>query len=62
MQTKFGLKRMTMSKGSDKTFTELHEGYIKKCKVNNLSEYTINFYKVSVRTFGKFVDIDYSGS
>lgn len=58
MQTKSGLKRMTMSKGSDKTFTELHEAYIKKCKVNNLSEYTVNFYKVSVRTFGKFVDID----
>jgi len=58
MQSKSGLKRMTMSKGSDKTFTELHEAYIKKCKVNNLSEYTINFYKVSVRMFGKFVDID----
>lgn len=47
-----------MTKVSDMTYADLHEAYIKKCKVNNLSEYTINFYKVSLRTFGKFVDID----
>lgn len=58
MQSKNGLKRKILNKASDMTFADLHEAYIKKCKVNNLSDYTINFYKVSLRTFGKFVDID----
>ena len=56
MQSKNGLKKMQITKGGDLTFDELHKDYTKKCKVNNLSEYTIKFYNVSVRTFGKFIN------
>jgi len=41
MKTKNGLKRMTMTKGEDITFPELQKRYLKKCMVNNLSEYTM---------------------
>lgn len=56
MKAKNGLKRMTMTRGDGLTFDELYKNYIKKCEVNNLSKYTIRFYNVSVRTFGKFID------
>ena len=55
MKTKNGLKRMTMTKGEDITFTELQKRYLKKCMVNNLSEYTIKFYETSCITFNKFI-------
>jgi hypothetical protein len=57
MQSKKGLKKMSMLKQTDLTFTELQQQYIKKCQVTNLSEYTTKFYNVSCRTFGKFIDL-----
>ena len=45
MKAKNGLKKMTMTKGEDLTFPELQKRYLKKCLVNNLSEYTIKFYE-----------------
>ncbi|ACL19493.1 integrase family protein [Desulfitobacterium hafniense DCB-2] len=57
MQTKKGLEKMIMSKGEDITFTELQKRYLKKCLVNNLSEYTLRFYEVSCNTFNKFIDL-----
>lgn len=50
MKSKNGLKRMTMTKGEDITFSELQKRYLKKCMVNNLSEYTIKFYETSCKT------------
>ncbi len=58
MQKKNGKKRMTMLKQVDLTFIDLQNQYLKKCQVNNLSEYTIQFYVVSCRTFGKFIDLN----
>lgn len=52
------MKKMTLSKGKDITFIELQKQYIKKCQVNNLSEYTIRFYEVSCRTFSKFINTE----
>ena len=57
MKPKSGLKRMAMTRGCDLIFIELQKQYIKKCQVNNLSEYTIRFYNVSCRTFSKFIDL-----
>lgn len=56
MKAKSGVRKMTMIKRSEMTFVDLQNQYIKKCKVNNLSKYTIDFYNVSCRTFSKFVD------
>ncbi|SHK29556.1 integrase/recombinase XerD [Desulforamulus aeronauticus DSM 10349] len=53
MKSKNGLKRKSMLKNQDLAFVELQ-----KQKVNNLSEYTIQFYKVSCRTFSKFVNLE----
>ncbi|ABR47132.1 hypothetical protein Amet_0911 [Alkaliphilus metalliredigens QYMF] len=58
MKNKNGLKQIIMTKRSDLTYKELEEDYIKECRVNNLSEYTIDFYVISGRTFGKFVDVN----
>lgn len=58
MESKNGLKRMRMTRGEDITFDKLQKDYIKKCKVRNLSEYTINFYNVSCHTFGKFINLN----
>jgi len=57
MKSKNGLRKMTLTRGTDLNFVELKEQYLKKCKVNNLSEYTISFYEVSSRTFGKFISL-----
>lgn len=58
MKTKNGLKKMTLSRSKDINFVELQKQYLKKCQVNNLSEYTIRFYEVSCRTFGKFINLE----
>ncbi len=58
MKSKNGLKRKSMLKNQDLAFVELQKQYLKKCQVNNLSEYTIQFYKVSCRTFSKFVNLE----
>lgn len=47
MKAKNGLKKMTLSRSKDINFVELQTQYLKKCQVNNLSEYTISFYAVS---------------
>ncbi|KJR46173.1 Phage integrase [Desulfosporosinus sp. I2] len=57
MKAKNGLKRMTMTKGEDITFPELKKRYLKKCMVNNLSEYTIKFYETSCNMFNKFINL-----
>ena len=57
IKAKKGIKRISMAKDSDLTFLDLQNRYIKKCNVNNLSEYTIQFYNVSCRTFGKFINL-----
>lgn len=57
MQSKSGLKRMVLAKQSEMTFIELKKQYLRKCQVNNLSEYTLNFYEVSCRMFNKFCDL-----
>ena len=57
MQSKKGLKKLSMLKQTDLTFVELQKQYIKKCQVNNLSEYTTKFYNVSCRTFNKFINL-----
>lgn len=46
MKSKNGLRRMTLSRGQDITFVELQKQYLKKCQVNNLSEYTTRYYEV----------------
>lgn len=56
MKSKNGVRKMAMVKRSEMSFVDLQNQYIKKCKVNNLSKYTIDFYNVSCRTFSKFVD------
>ena len=55
MKAKNGLKKMTMTKGEDIPFPELQKRYLKKCMVNNLSEYTIMFYETSCKVFNKFI-------
>ncbi len=57
MKAKNGLKRMTMTKGEDISFPELKKRYLKKCMVNNLSEYTIKFYETSCNMFNKFIEL-----
>ena len=57
MKAKNGLKRMTMTKGEDISFPELKKRYLKKCMVNNLSEYTIKFYETSCTMFNKFIEL-----
>ena len=57
MKSKNGLKKMTMTKGEDITFPELQKRYLKKCMVNNLSDYTIKFYETSCNVFNKFIDL-----
>ena len=55
MKSKNGLKRMTMTKGEDITFPELKKRYLKKCLVNNLSDYTIKFYETCCKVFKRFL-------
>lgn len=57
MEKKNGLRQIKMAKRGEMTYKDLEQEYIKKCKVNNLSEYTIDFYIVSGRSFNKFVNI-----
>ena len=57
MKAKNGLKRMTMTKGEDISFPELQKRYLKKCMVNNLSEYTIKFYETSCKVLNKFISL-----
>ena len=58
MKSKNGQKRITLTRNSQLSFVELQKQYIKKCEVNNLSKYTIQFYIVSCNTFNKFVDLE----
>jgi integrase/recombinase XerD len=55
MKAKNGLKKMTMTKGEDIPFLELKKRYLKKCLVNNLSDYTLKFYETCCNTFNKFI-------
>lgn len=45
-----------MSKQSSLTLDELHEVYIKKCIIRNLSEQTIKGYKVNYNIFEQFIN------
>ena len=57
MKPKNGLKRITLSKEEDITYSVLFDRYIKRCKENNLSEYTIRFYHVCYGYFNKFINL-----
>ncbi|MZP30890.1 tyrosine-type recombinase/integrase [Heliobacterium undosum] len=55
MNSKNGLKRMTMTKTSEMTLTQLKDHFVKKCKVINLTEYTIFGYEYGFQKFMKFL-------
>lgn len=47
------MRRIQLVKSEEMLFEELEKVYIRKCKVKNLSEFTIDFYKGSCHNFRK---------
>lgn len=52
------MKRLSMVKKDDISLSDLFEKFIKKCKVKNLSDYSIRFYQSGYRMFTQFIDED----
>jgi len=47
-----------MAKQANLTLDELFDIYIKKCTIKNLSEKTIESYKITYSIFVKFIGVD----
>ena len=52
------MEKIGMKKAKDITIKEGYEEFIRRCKVNNYSPYTIKYYNNNMNIFGLFCDLD----